>query len=227
MPSTAVPVYSASSPPFVLDSDMTGGLGTDNPEFFDSHYESPSFFLAEDEAPESPQFLGAFGSPVVSKSSFTERAVPALDTRTLSTPSTASPPGSYRDSSSESSEYKRKSSSDSSRSAQTSADVMMNDEMDMGEWKADIMGHDALNFSSYDGTINPSKMNANFDFSDKNMDDDFDFESASSSPNMFGAGLVEMNSPEMPMIKQDTPMKKSSILRNKPKSHNKINSVGL
>jgi hypothetical protein len=237
MQTSAEAVYSASSPPFILDSDMSGRLDSDPDfEFFDSNNlpvdaaNSPGFFLAEDFATDSSQYLTNFGSPNPSnlKSPLPQQAS-LLDTRvqqSLSAPSTASPAGSYQDSSSESSGYKRKSSSDSSRSVLTSGDVMMNDDADMGDWKAEdmITGNDSSAFGGYGGTIDPSAMNNNYGgFSDKTMENDFDFESAASSPNPFAIGPVE--SPEMPTIKYDTPKKNSPILKTKLKNHNKANSV--
>jgi hypothetical protein len=92
-----------------------------------------------------------------------------------------------------------------------------------------MVGHDAPSFDAYEGTIDPSSTmnNTNFEFSDKTMENDFDFDSAASSPSPFGIGPVEMESPEMPTIKHDTPMKSSQALKNKMKNHNKANSVKL
>lgn len=237
MQTTAEPVYPATSPPFIFDSDMSGRLDSDpdleffNPNPLDSA-SSPGYILAEDFATDSSQFLGGLASPEASKSPLPESATPSnfLDTnlhQTLSAPSTASPAGSYQDSSSDSSGYKRKSSSESSRSAFTSGDTMMADDMDMGDWKTDDMmrSNGASNFGGYDGTINPSAMEANYEFSDKIMENDFDFESAASSPSAFGLRPVEMESPEMPSIKYDTPRKGNTVLKTKFKNHNKANSV--
>ena len=225
------PVFSASLPPLILDTDMSGRVDSDPDfEFFDSNNpdagNSPGIFMAEDFATDSPQFPG-FGSPDTAKSPLQERAN-LLDTKlqqSLSAPSTASPAGSYPDSASDSSGYKRKSSTDSSRSA---GDVMMADDTDMGDWKVDdMMTTEAHSYSGFDGTINPSAMDANFGFNDKSMENDFDFESAASSPSPFGIGPVEMDSPEMPTIKYDTPKgKHSPMLRTKFNNHNKANSVG-
>lgn len=238
MQTTAEPVYSAKSPPFIFNSDMSGQPDSDTDlEFFNSNSlestSSPGFILAEDFVTDSAQFLGGFGSPETSKSSLPERTTASsfLDTKlhqTLSAPSTASPAGSYQDSSSDSSGYKRKSSSESSRSAFTSADTMMADDMDMVDWKNDdiLQRDDALSFNSYDGTINPSVMDTNFEFCDKTMENDFDFESATSSPSAFGLRPVEMDSPEMPITKYDPPRKKSQIVKTKSRNHNKMSSVG-
>jgi hypothetical protein len=233
MQTTAETGYSASSPPFIFDSDMSSRLDSDTDlEFFNSNpleaASSPGYILSEDFATDSSQFLGGFGSPELSKSPLPASAF--LETnlnQTLSAPSTASPAGSYQDSSSDSSGYKRKSSSDSSRSVLTNGDTMMADDMDMGDWKADDMTqrNNALSFGGYDGTINPSAMDANFEFSDKAMENDFDFESAASSPSAFGLRPVEMESPEMPTIKYEAPRRNNPILKTKFKAHNKANSV--
>ena len=231
MPTTTEPVYSASSPPFIFDSDMSGRLDAD-PDFelFDSNLEgvsSPGFFLAEDLATDNSQYLTNFGTPnpANQKSPLPDHSS-LLDTRvpqSLSAPSTASPAGSYQDSSSESSGYKRKSSSDSSRSALTSADIMMAD-TDMGDWKVEdsLLSNDSSNYGGFEGTINPADM-SNFEFSDKTMENDFDFESAASSPSPFGIGPVD--SPEMPIIKQDTPRRHSPLIKSKYMHHDKRNSV--
>ncbi|TVY75554.1 Protein MGA2 [Lachnellula suecica] len=231
MQNSAEPVYSASSPPFVLDSDMSGRLDSDPDfEFFDSNLplesaNSPGIFLAQDFATETSEYLN-FASPIARKSPLPNQAL--LDTKlegSLSAPSTASPAGSYQDSSSDSSGYKRKSSSESSRSALTSADVMMADDADLGDWKMEDMigGNDMSSFGTYDGTINPASINNNFEFNDKSMENDFDFDSAASSPSPFGRGPTD--SPEMPTIKHNTPRKNSPGLKVKPnKSHNKANS---
>jgi len=238
MQPSAEPVYSASSPPFILDSDMSGRLDSDPDfEFFDSNLpleaaNSPGIFLAEDFTTDSSQFLTTFGSPNLAnhKSPLREQTS-LLDTKVLpssSAPSTASPAGSYQDSSSDSSAgYKRKSSSDSSGSALTPGDVMMADDADMVDWKVeDMIGNGAPNYGGFDGTIDPASMNANYGFNDKTMENDFDFDSAASSPSPFGIGPVEMDSPEMPTIKYDnTPRKKSPMLKTKFKNHNKANSV--
>jgi hypothetical protein len=95
---------------------------------------------------------------------------------------------------------------------------MMADDTNMGDWKVDEMmtGGDGPNFGGFSGangrtgdTMDPAAMNMNFDFSDKSMENDFDFESASSSPSPFGNGVTNMNSPDMPAIRFDTPIKNS------------------
>ncbi|TVY21090.1 Protein MGA2 [Lachnellula arida] len=230
MQTSAEPVCSANSPPFIIDSDMSGRLDSDPDfEFFDSSFEAantPGIFLAEDFATDTSQYLN-FGSPApTAKSPLPDKTL--LDTsvqQSLSTPSTASSAGSYQDSSSDSSGYKRKLSSESTRSALTPGDVMMADDADMGDWKMEDLagGNDMSAFGAFDGTINPASMSNNFDFNDKTMENDFDFESAASSPSPFGMGPAD--SPEMLTIKYDTSRKKSPMLKNKlHKSHNKANS---
>ena len=106
---------------------------------------------------------------------------------------------------------------------------MMADEMDMGDWKTDddvTSRNDPPSFGGYDGTINPSAMDAHFEFSDKTMENDFDFESAASSPIAFGLRPVDMESPEMPTIKYDT-HRKNPVVKTKFRTHNKGNSVSL
>jgi len=231
MPGIEAPPYSS---PFVLDLDMS-----ENPEdldfgFFDVNTQfvagsSPSTFLAEESTVESYKHSTGIGTPssvtleqdLLNRPSFTQRRP-----QTLFAPSSASPAGSYQDSSSDSSGYKRKSSSDSSRSALTGKDIMMAD-TDMSDWKVDEMmtGGDGPHFGGFDGTINPSSMNNAFGFNDKAMENDFDFDSAASSPSPFGAGPVDMESPEMPTIKYDTPRKSSPKVKTKIGHHAKINSV--
>jgi hypothetical protein len=234
MHNKAEPICSASSPPFVFDSDMLGRLDPDpDLEFLDCNQlesaNSPGIFLTEDFAIDGAQFLGAFGSPIATHKSPLPARSSLLDTKVTSLPAplTVSPAGSYQDSSPDSSRYKRKSSSDSSRSALTSCDTMMADDTDMGDWKVDdiMRGNDEPSFGGYDGTINPLVMDTTFDFSDKAMENDFDFESASSSSSPFGIEPADMDSPGKPTIKCDTPRKKSPPLRNKFMNHNKVNSV--
>lgn len=238
MPTTAESVYSATSPPFILDSDMPGRLeqDTEYSEFFDSNLpldagNSPGIFSADDYTNDNSQFFN-FGSP---NSTNHKSPLPSqrtlLDTKvqpSLSAPSTASPAGSYQDSSSDSSGYKRKSSSDSSRSALTSGDAMTTEDAEMGDWKMEDMingnGNGMNGYSNFDGTINPSSMNNNFEFSDKSMENDFDFESAASSPSPFGVKPVDMESPEMPTIRHEQPRKHTPAPKTKFKNHRPAHS---
>jgi len=229
MPNTREATFTASSP-FILEPDMSGQFGTD--EDFGLTYsglspeaDSSNFF--NEELTNSSEFLDGFQSTIAAKSPLSRTVALQDTTRHLSpsTASTSSPGGSYQDSSSESSGYKRKSSSDSSRSALTSRDPMLQDEME--GWKGDetMMGTDATDFGVYGDTLNPSVMDTSFEFNDKSMDDDFDFDSAVSSPNNFGLGPESVNSPGTISIKHAPSERKSPMLKTKFKNHNKANSV--
>lgn len=210
-------------------------------EFFDTEIPldvAPSpgnIFLPEDLAQGSPHNSTVFGSPLSPiKKKHPAVRPPFLDSasqnQVLSPHSSASPAGSFQDSSSDSSRYKRKSSSDSSRSAITGRDLMMADadaDADSKDWKVDDMmtGDEGTAFGDYGGTIDPSSMSSNFGFSDKTMENDFDFDSAASSPIPFGIGPIDMESPEMPTIKYDTPRKISPKSKTKYRAHSKAHSV--
>lgn len=228
---------SSSSPPFILTSDMSGADSDPDFEFldnsrmpFEATYSPNNFF--EEFSHESPPYYSAYATPSAAghkspeQPSFINTAVLQAP---LSAPSTASPAGSSQSSTSDSMEYKRKSSSDSSRSCiLNSGAAMMGDDIDMRDWKADdmIKGENASNFGDYagNGTINPSAIVNNFSFNDKCMENDFDFDSASSSPSPF-AVTMDMESPQMPTIKHDTPRKISPMVRSKFRNHNKSDSV--
>ncbi|KAM3079079.1 SPT3 Dosage dependent suppressor of Ty-induced promoter mutations-like protein [Clarireedia jacksonii] len=227
---------SANSPPFILDSDMSGPMESD-PDFefldnshlsFEATYSTSNFF--EEFTSDSPPYFSAFGTPSAANHKSPEQASfinTSVLQPTLSAPSTASPAGSSHSSSPDSITYKRKSSSDSSRSALTSAGAMIPDDVDMGDWKGDdiIKGENMSNFGEFagNGTINPSAMDKNHGFNDKAMENDFDFESASSSPSPF-AITMDMESPGMPAIKYDTPRKSSPMVKTKFRNHNKSHS---
>lgn len=213
---------------------MTGPLDQDSVfEFFDSNQSleganSPGIFLGEDM--DSSQFVNFstpapfdFKSPIQSKAT--------LETggqRQLPSPSTASPTGSLPDSSSDSSGYKRKSSSESSRSAVTQGDTTM---ADGGDWKMSDVMENMMGFGSSDGTINPASINSGRDFkgevfNDKVMENDFDFESAASSPSPFGNSRVSSKSPSMPTTRLDMQQRTPSAPRPRvDRTHLKANSV--
>lgn len=228
---------SANSPPFILDSDMSGPMEPDpdfefldNPHLpFEATYSPSNFF--EEFASDSPPYFSAFGTSSAAKHKSLEQPSfinTGVLQPTLSAPLTASPAGSSHSSSSDSIAYKRKSSSDSSGSALTSVGAMIPDDIDMGDWKGDdiIKGESMSNFGEFagNGTINPSAMDNNHGFNDKAMENDFDFESASSSPSPF-AITMEMESPSMPAIKYNTPRKSSPVVKTKFRNHNKSHSV--
>ena len=237
MPTTTEPIFSATPPPFIFDSDMSGrgDLDPDYSSYFESNLpleaaSSPGIFSTEDFVSDNSQLFN-FGSPNVAnhKSPLPDQGS-LLNTRVqqnISAPSSASPAGSSQDSSSESSGYKRKSSSDSSRSALTSKDAIMNGDEDMGDWKMeDIVGrNDMTGYGGY-GTIDPASINKNFDFNDKSMENDFDFESAASSPTPFGVKSSDLESLEMPMVKRDPP-RRHSQMNMKFKNHKPAPSVSF
>jgi hypothetical protein len=225
--------------PHLCDLEMSRPTDLDPDfEFFDANplEEASSdldVFFTESLATEDSQ-VGHFDSPAISGfKSPTQSKAPIINTKVLhpiSAPSTVSPAGSLQDSSSDSSGYKRKSSSESSRSALTAGDILMMDE-DMLDWKMDdLMGDMETNnplvvLGASDGTIDPISMDNNYQFNDKTMENDFDFESAASSPSPFAFGRVSMDSPEMPTIRHDTPHKHSPVTNSKfNKNHIKANS---
>lgn len=97
---------------------------------------------------------------------------------------------------------------------------------DMGRWGQDqMMLGDEQTFEQGDGTVNPAAMSNGFGFNDKSMENDFDFDSAASSPQTFEPGHIKLQSPEMPTIKYGTPRKNSKF---KPKfGHHAKQSVSI
>lgn len=196
-----IPYAPGSSPSnFLFGEDFTGDNSTDDVQGFNTH--KPSDLKHQP----------------LKHTSFQETR-----RQELSAPSSVSPPGSsFQDSSSDSSGYKRKTSSDSSRSALTGKDDIM---MDGSDWKDDTItggtGYGPFN----NGTIDPATMD--YSFNDQAMEDSFDFNGASgsNSPIHFGAGVVDMDSPDMQPIKHDTPRKSSPKIKSRFGHHNKANSV--
>lgn len=219
------PPRSATSPPYIFGSDVLGSLDSDPDfEFFDCNQldaaASPGVFLTEESAIDASQFLGACGSPnLTNKVPHTARPS-RLDTKVqLSTPSTTSPTESDRDSSSDSSKGKRHPSSNSSPSAQVAGDAMMGDTIMGDDWKIeDALNENGSSFAPYDGTINPLAMDTSYGFSDKAMENDFDFASASSSP----SPLRELDPSDKPAIRHD-PLRRNPSMLAKVKRHNKVN----
>jgi hypothetical protein len=228
MPSAEVAPYSS---PFILDLDMSHEVGDPDFEFFDTDTPFATTsgvggLIEEGFGVDSPRYSSTIpnGAPAAQKQTSHNNTFQSPRPQTLSAPSSASPAGSFQDSSSDSSRYKRKSSSSSSHSAVTGGDKSMMD-ADMSDWNAQRtpLGGNGLTARAYDGTMNPSSMENAFGFSDQAMENDFDFDSAASSP--FGTGAVKMESPEMPTIRYDTPRRASSKMRMRAGHHNKINSV--
>jgi hypothetical protein len=231
MPATEGASYPS---PFILDLDMSENPEEPDFDFFDVDTSfvttsSPSAILLDESTPQNHKYrtgLEASASVAPNPDSSHQSSFSDVGLRTVSAPSSGSPAGSFRDSSSDSSMYKRKSSSDSSHSAFTSKDILMTD-TERVNWNTDEMmtGGEGGQFGGFDGTINPSTMSNTFGFNDKVMENDFDFDSAASSPTPFGAGPVAMESPEMPTIKYDTPRKSSPKFKLKGGHHAKMNSV--
>ena len=229
-----MPATEPYSSPFILDLDMSDNVEDPDFEFFDPSTPfrapvSPNTLLSQHLAPEDKSSrFGIIGTPR------SPRHLNPADANTLfhSSPNTPSarssdsPPDSYQDSSSDSSAYKRKSSSESSRSAFTSNDTSMND-ADVGEWKVGEDGSPGEHLERYAqhqlGMDSASSTPA-YAFSDKAMENDFDFESAASSPNHT---IPIMKSPEMPTIKHNTPKRlaPASRVRNGHQSKVSQNSI--
>lgn len=122
-----------------------------------------------------------------------------------------SPNGFYHDSSSESASSKRTGSSTSSKTPATTTDVMMDD----GDIKMEWGNPGFSTFTDDDATFgfgrdaDPSTLDGIYGFGqdDSFLDRSFDFESASSSPEMANGAQPSMPSPEMPTIKTNSPTK--------------------
>ncbi|KAH8820464.1 hypothetical protein F5884DRAFT_658075 [Xylogone sp. PMI_703] len=205
-----------------------------NPDLSLDGMGSPGMYLGEDFATEPSPHFSALASPKKSQKTQLPDQTQFLESglrQSISATSTTSPAASYQDSSSESSGYKRKSSSDSSRSAMTSGgDMIMADDAGLSSWKMDGLGSrtDTTHFVGYDGTINPHSMDNTFEFNDKTMENDFDFDSAASSPSPFGAGSIDMGSPE---IKYEPPYKRTATSESRARNrksnsqHSRTHSV--
>lgn len=221
MPATEPITYSS---PVILDDVMNLDDYTDQYEshFFDSSlpYEasgaSPGNILSDDlfDADRSPALLASpKGTPIkfqVTKGDTAGR----LRQPAPSLSSSDSPPGSFRDSSSDRSVYNRNSTSTSPPSSTVGKDAVSTG-MDLGQWPNDELmgGTDAEQY--FGGTIDPSSMTTDYDFNDKTMENDFDFESAASSPSPFNTTAATMNSPDMPTIKHEAPSRDSPKLKNR------------
>ncbi|KFZ17044.1 hypothetical protein V502_04784 [Pseudogymnoascus sp. VKM F-4520 (FW-2644)] len=213
------------SSPFILDLDVTEDPDDQDFEFFNPGTPyiasgSPGAFLEQNLPPGERR--ANFGSPAIAKKGGTENRSSAVATgpRTPSIPSSDSPGGSFHDSSSDSSTYnKRKPSSESSEPTFESKDASMND-AEMGDWKVGG-GHgqdDSEAYGPYSATTASSSTATAFDFNDKIMENDFDFDSAASSPSHFASA---MKSPEMPTIKHDTPSRNTPVMKHRASHHSK------
>lgn len=88
---------------------------------------------------------------------------------------------------------------------------------EMGDWKMEggLNGDDSGVYDPYSST---TASTAAYNFSDKIMENDFDFDSAASSPNHLAP---VMKSPEMPIIKHDTPTGNTPSLNPRAGHHSK------
>lgn len=146
-----------------------------------------------------------------------------------------SPNGSSQDSSSESAETSKRAASDTpAKTPATSAGDASMDE-DATHMKMDWGNTNFTGFEDEDGTFNfgattgQPGMNGFYGFTEQDdsfMDQSFDFESASSSPDALSTGPVSMASPGMPTIKSASPNKNNNVA-SKPKTqvHKKKHSV--
>jgi hypothetical protein len=134
----------------------------------------------------------------------------------------ASPDDSLQDSASDSSLYKRKSSSESSRSSTTNKDVSMVDPHTPDWTFGDTpMAQDQSCFGQFSPGTVASSIAPSYEFSDKIMENDFDFESAASSPSQFTPQSQAVKSPNMPMIRSDTTQRSCKARGSVRHQHNK------
>ena len=219
------------SSPFILDLDVSEDPEDQDFEFFNPSTPyiasgSPGPFLDQNLPP--GERTARFGSPAITQKHSAANRSSGVETgpRTPSTLSLDSPGGSFHDSSSDSSTYnKRKPSSESSsRPTVKSKDVSMND-AEMSDWKVGgVVGPDDNEaYGPYGSTAASSSTTTAFDFNDKIMENDFDFDSAASSPSHVASA---MKSPQMPTIKHDPSSRSTHPLKNRAGHHSK-SSVSL
>jgi hypothetical protein len=91
---------------------------------------------------------------------------------------------------------------------------------EMGDWKMEggLNGNDTGVYDPYGSITASSSSTTAYNFSDKIMENDFDFDSAASSPNH---PAPVMKSPEMPIIKHDTPCRNTLSLNSIAGHHSK------
>ncbi|RKF59823.1 putative ankyrin repeat protein [Erysiphe neolycopersici] len=212
--------FSANSPPIFLELKMSEQLDMDPDfEFFDStaldSANSPSQFVDDIGPDATSQFLSNLLSPKNQNHYERSRTMENNCQSGLPTSQIESPTGSYQDSSSESSDYPRKSSSASLTSGLTPGDIMMGDDTElMGGWKNLLGSEDNIKLQgTTDGCINPSAVNTSFLSNESSFDQDLSFGSSASSPS-FKTGVIGMESPEISNIKARTPTKQTVLLNN-------------
>jgi hypothetical protein len=191
------------SSPVILDAELGGSLAEDDLDFLNGTLQAPNSPAVLDE-----DILGMSMNYSASSASLTQKQHDITGHRPssdLSNPSATSPEtaSSSQDSSSETSRRKnRKSSSSgsgSTRSERNAPDVLMMDDQDMSDWKADdlMMGGDGPNFAGFGmgdsditmfgGAAESLKVDPETELSNRVMESHFDFESAASSPIGTGA----------------------------------------
>ncbi|KAF9878569.1 hypothetical protein CkaCkLH20_04061 [Colletotrichum karsti] len=135
---------------------------------------------------------------------------------------------SFRDSSSDSDSSKRTGSSASGKTALTAGDVMMTDGADIKpDWEssAAFVGRPEDSVYLFGANADATALPDLDIGADEFMNDSFDFESASSSPNAVGsAPPANMESPEMPTIHTNGPQKPPAPSNTRTKNHAKRNS---
>ena len=199
--------------PHILDTDMDATMH-ETDMFFDSALamDSSSHFFENGGSALSP-----FQSPAPVKAQGMQNQRRGVQNR--STPSLSSE-SSTQDSSSDSSDQRKsKSSSTSSRSVPSGSDTVMADVSEASQWsgsqplfkKEPVLGFpqsDAPNFDS-------------FEFSNRAMENDFDFDSAASSPSpLVSASNNQYTGPRcLTMPHGDSPKTSTSLLPNAAARH--------
>ncbi|KAK2033438.1 hypothetical protein LX32DRAFT_89309 [Colletotrichum zoysiae] len=168
--------------------------------------------------------LSEFPQSLHEAKSLESQTATLLPTGTVAAGSPDSLVDSFRDSSSDSASSKRTGSSASGKTALTAGDVMMTDGADIkSDWNPTLFGgrpeENAFLFGGNGDATLPDGLDFN---DDKFMEESFDFESASSSPN--AAGAMSMESPEMPTIHANAPQKTIAPSNTRHASHGKRNS---
>ncbi|EOO00009.1 putative ankyrin repeat protein [Phaeoacremonium minimum UCRPA7] len=137
---------------------------------------------------------------------------------------------SFQDSASDSSSSKRTGSSSSTKTGITSGDVMMTDGLDLkaeADWNPEnFVNGNENDFLAFDGTIDPSSIDGTFNFSDRGMENAFDFGSPSNSPSPFATGTIDGASPQTQATFTNSSIKGSPAAAKSPaRGHNKAFSL--
>ena len=192
--------------PHIFDTDIDGPMH-DADMFFDSALpiDSPGQFFRDGASGISP-----FQSPVPVKTQALQNGRGGVQARPAPSLSSES---SIQDSSSDSSEqHKRKSSSTSSQSAPSGSDTVMADASGPSQWNG------SQSFFKKESTLAPAQFNTmnfdSFELSNKAMENDFDFDSAASSPSpLLSASNTQYTGPRcLAMPYEDSPRISASLL---------------